>query len=81
MEDNEDTEEPPISSNEEDIAISELDRAQLMSCMESIKNVIGDTVAESDIKRKIIQSNFDAEMALDLVLKESSPRNEAGKYL
>lgn len=43
-----------------------------MSCMESIKSVIGDTISESEIKKKIIQSKFDTELAIDLILKESS---------
>lgn len=49
-----------------------------MSCMEPIKNVIGDTVPESEIKKKIIQSNFDVKIALDLILKESSPKTATG---
>lgn len=49
-----------------------------MSCMEPIKNVIGDTVPESEIKKKIIQSNFDVKTALDLILKESSPKTATG---
>ncbi|XP_076758887.1 translation elongation factor EF-1alpha (GTPase) HBS1 [Xylocopa sonorina] len=75
IEDNEDNEELLLSSKEEDVVLTELERAKLISCMESIKNVIGDTVPEFEIKKKIIQSNFDAEMALDSILKESPPRN------
>ncbi|KOC67451.1 HBS1-like protein, partial [Habropoda laboriosa] len=78
IEDNEDSEESPISANKEDIALTELERAKLMSCLDSIKNVIGDTVSESEIKKKIIQSNFDAEIALNSILKESSPKNVSG---
>ncbi|XP_076248465.1 translation elongation factor EF-1alpha (GTPase) HBS1 isoform X1 [Calliopsis andreniformis] len=75
VEDNEDSEEPVIPSNEDNVALTELEKAKLVSCMESIKNIIGDTVSDSEIRKKIIQSGFDAEAALDLVLKESSPKN------
>ncbi|CAL7935325.1 unnamed protein product [Xylocopa violacea] len=75
IEDNEDSEELLVPSKEEDVVLTELEKAKLISCMESIKNVIGDTVPEFEIKKKIIQSNFDAEMALDSILKESPPRN------
>ncbi|CAK9797251.1 HBS1-like protein [Anthophora quadrimaculata] len=75
IEGNEDSEESQISSNKEDVALTELEKAKLISCLEFIKNVIGDTVLESEIKKKIIQSNFDAETALNLVLKEFSPKD------
>ncbi|XP_034175508.1 translation elongation factor EF-1alpha (GTPase) HBS1 isoform X3 [Osmia lignaria lignaria] len=74
LEDNEDNRESLSPSKEEERVLTELERAKLISCMESIKNIIGDTVPETEIKKKIIQSNFDAEVALDLVLKESPPK-------
>lgn len=75
VEGNEDGEEAVAPSKEDDVALTELEKAKLVSCMESIKNIIGDTISGSEIKKKIIQSNFDAEAALDLVLKESSPKS------
>ncbi|XP_029047251.1 LOW QUALITY PROTEIN: protein HBS1 [Osmia bicornis bicornis] len=74
LEDNEDNRESLSPSKEEERVLTELERAKLISCMESIKNIIGDTVPETEIKNKIIKSNFDAEVALDLVLKESPPK-------
>ncbi|XP_031826567.2 translation elongation factor EF-1alpha (GTPase) HBS1 isoform X1 [Nomia melanderi] len=74
VEDNEDGEEP-THSNKEVIVLTDLEKVNLMSCMETIKNIIGDTIPDSEIKKKIIQSNFNAEAALDSVLKESSPKN------
>ncbi|XP_076645496.1 translation elongation factor EF-1alpha (GTPase) HBS1 isoform X1 [Halictus rubicundus] len=73
VEDNEDDEET-AHSNEKDIVLTELDKVKLVSCMESIKNIIGDTVPDSKIKKTIIQTNFDVETALDSILKESSPK-------
>ncbi|KAL0101489.1 hypothetical protein PUN28_018962 [Cardiocondyla obscurior] len=77
VEDNEDVDESLPSSNEEKHNLSELERAKLESCLETIRNVIGDTVSDSKLKDKIILSNFDANTALDAILKESSPKQDA----
>ncbi|XP_043586003.1 HBS1-like protein isoform X2 [Bombus pyrosoma] len=81
IEDNEDNEELPISFNDENVTLTDIEWGKLMSCMEPIKNVIGDTVPESEIKKKIIQSNFDVKIALDLILKESSPKTATGSSM
>ncbi|XP_068972289.1 protein HBS1 isoform X2 [Bombus flavifrons] len=81
IEDNEDNEELPISFNDENVTLTDIELGKLMSCMEPIKNVIGDTVPESEIKKKIIQSNFDVKIALDLILKESSPKTATGSSM
>lgn len=78
VEDNEDGEESVISSNEKDVVLTELERVKLVSCMDFVKNIIGDTVPDSEVQKKILQSNFNAEVALDLVLKESPPKNVVG---
>lgn len=70
-----------MSFNEKDVTLTDIEWAKLMSCMESIKNVIGDTVPEPEIKKKIIQSKFDVKIALDLILKESSPKTASGMYI
>ncbi|XP_047350837.1 protein HBS1 isoform X1 [Vespa velutina] len=49
--------------------LSELERVKLLSCMEAIKNVIGDSIAESKLEEEIIQSRFDTEVALDKLLR------------
>ncbi|XP_012060930.1 PREDICTED: uncharacterized protein LOC105624181 [Atta cephalotes] len=74
VEDNEDIDESSPLFNEEKFNLSELEKAKLMSCLETIRNVIGDTVSDSKLKEKIILSNFDANIALDAILKESSPK-------
>ncbi|KAL6261418.1 hypothetical protein P5V15_006512 [Pogonomyrmex californicus] len=76
VEDNEDIDDPlPVSNESRKYNFSELERTKLMSCLETIRNVIGDTVPDSKLKEKIILSNFDANVALDAILKESSPKN------
>ncbi|XP_078043335.1 translation elongation factor EF-1alpha (GTPase) HBS1 isoform X2 [Augochlora pura] len=74
VEDNEDDEET-AHSNEKDTSLTDLEKAKLMSCMESVKNIIGDTVPDSKIRKQIIQSNFNEEVALNTILNESSPKN------
>ncbi|XP_003492578.1 HBS1-like protein isoform X2 [Bombus impatiens] len=81
IEDNEDNEELPVSFNDENVTLTDIELGKLMSCMEPIKNVIGDTVPDSEIKKKIIQSNFDVKIALDLILKESSPKTATGSSM
>ncbi|XP_011342212.1 HBS1-like protein isoform X2 [Ooceraea biroi] len=75
LEDNEDVDEPSASLSEDKCNLSELEKAKLLSCMDTIRNVIGDTVPESKLKEKIISSGFNADVALDAILKESSPKN------
>jgi len=80
VEDNEDIDESP-SSNEEKYNLSELEKAKLVSCLETIRNVIGDMVSDSKLKEKIILSNFDANTALDTILKELSPQKVNGMLI
>lgn len=75
VEDNEDIDESSSSLNEDKYNLPELEKAKLISCLEAIRNVIGDTVSESKLKDKIIASNFDTDVALDAILKESSPKS------
>ncbi|XP_033221611.1 HBS1-like protein [Belonocnema kinseyi] len=53
-------------------ALSELESAKLMSCIETIRNVVGETVPESVLKRKIIELNYNAEAVLDNILSNAS---------
>lgn len=83
VEDNEDIDEPSPSSNKNitKYNLSELERAKLISCLETIRNIIGDTVSDSKLKEKIILSNFDANVALDAILKELSPKKGIGMLI
>lgn len=76
VEDNEDIDESSSSLNEDKYNLSELEKAKLIFCLEAIRNIIGDAVPESKLKEKIITSNFDTDVALDAILKESSPKND-----
>ena len=61
--------------------LSELESAKLMSCIETIRNVVGDTIPESDLKKKIIELNFNAEAVLDTILNSASPKSSTGMFL
>ncbi|XP_047350839.1 protein HBS1 isoform X2 [Vespa velutina] len=61
--------------------LSELERVKLLSCMEAIKNVIGDSIAESKLEEEIIQSRFDTEVALDKLLRIPPQKSITGNKL
>ncbi|XP_051172070.1 protein HBS1 [Leptopilina boulardi] len=54
--------------------LSELDTAKLMSCIDSIRTVIGDTVAESELKKRIIEFDYNTEAVLDAILNSTSSK-------
>lgn len=55
--------------------LSELDTVRLVSCIEVIKNVIGDNVTEAVMTNEIIKANFDAEVALNKILNPTTSTN------
>lgn len=79
VEDNEDdnTVSSPASKKSD---LSELERAKLLSCMEAIKSIIGDSIAESKLEEEIIQSGFDTEVALDKLLRIAPKKSITGMY-
>ncbi|XP_057333342.1 protein HBS1 isoform X1 [Microplitis mediator] len=80
--------EPDIKEDDEEIddasalakksELSEIDTAKLMSCIEVVRNVIGDTIPDSVLTDKIILNNFNAEAALDDILKSTPPKQTDG---
>lgn len=61
--------------------LSDIDAAKLMSCMETIRNVIGDTYPESELNRKIIEFKYNTEAVLDSILNDETTKNIKGDYL
>jgi elongation factor 1 alpha-like protein len=45
-----------------------IERAKLMSCMEEIRNIVGDTVSEKQLVETIMHLNYDLASSLDAVL-------------
>ena len=74
QEDNEEDEDIPSSYKLPQL--SDIDAAKLISCVETIKNVIGDTYPESELNRKIIEFNFNSEAVLNSILNEETPKKE-----
>jgi len=75
LENNENIDGSSSSFSKDKYNLSELEETKLLSCMDVIRNVIGDTISESKLKKKIISSNFNTDIALDAILKETSSRN------
>lgn len=74
IEDDESGEDLGTPSSRKSKNLSELEKAKLISCMDAIKNVIGNSVPESVLTEQIIKADFNTEVALDEVLK-MPPRN------
>lgn len=53
-------------------ALNEIDKAKLMSCMEEIRNIIGDSYSDKRIMEAIMINDFDFSKALDMVLNDNS---------
>lgn len=52
--------------------LNDLDEAKLISCLEEIRNVIGDIVSEQVLLETILKNNFDVNKCLDLILSNST---------
>jgi hypothetical protein len=52
--------------------LSDENRAKLLSCMEEIRNITGDTFSDKKLYDAIISCNYDFNKALDAVLNSSS---------
>lgn len=51
--------------------LSDLDEAKLASCLEEVRNVIGDSVPEHVLVKTILHNNFDLTKSLNAVLSDS----------
>lgn len=76
VEDNEEVED--VSTTYKLPQLSELDTAKLMSCIESIKSILGDTCPESELNKKIIESNFNSEAVINSILNSDSKTQKKG---
>ena len=45
-----------------------MDKAKLLSCMEEIRNIIGESVSDGRIVEAIMNNNYDYTKALDMIL-------------
>lgn len=52
--------------------LNETDQVLLESCMDEIRNVVGDTVSEKQLVETIMKHKFDCAKALDVILNYST---------
>lgn len=52
--------------------LTDEDRAKLLSCMEEIRNIVGDTFSDKKLYDAILSSNYDFNKALDAVLNSGA---------
>lgn len=52
-------------------SLNENDQVLLESCMDEIRNVVGDTISEKHLVETIMKHNFDCAKALDVILNNS----------
>lgn len=52
--------------------LNESDQVLLASCMDEIRNVVGDSISERQLVETIMQHKFDCAKALDAILNSTS---------
>lgn len=52
--------------------LNETDQVLLESCMDEIRNVVGDTISEKHLVETIMKHKFDCTKALDVILNDST---------
>lgn len=57
--------------------LNDLDKGKLMSCMEEIRNIIGDSCSDKRIVKVIMANDFDFTKSLDVILNEPEKKMPA----
>uniref|UniRef100_A0A803XXK4 HBS1-like protein N-terminal domain-containing protein n=1 Tax=Meleagris gallopavo TaxID=9103 RepID=A0A803XXK4_MELGA len=55
--------------------LTEVDRARLSSCLDQMREVLAESVPDQAMVQAVLDSKFDVQKALDLVLSQDSKRN------
>ncbi|XP_054255216.1 HBS1-like protein isoform X1 [Indicator indicator] len=55
--------------------LTKVDRARLNSCLDQMKEVLAESIPEQTMVQAVLDSNFDVQKALDIVLSEGSKQN------
>ncbi|XP_071446392.1 uncharacterized protein HBS1 [Hetaerina americana] len=58
--------------------LSDMDYARLQSCLEEVRNVIGDSIAEQTMIEAVLSSDFNVEKALNMVLNNATEVDHSG---
>lgn len=59
--------------------LNDVDKAKLMSCMEEIRNIIGDSCSDKRIVEAVMMNDFDFSKALDTILIADSTTTQLSK--
>lgn len=70
--DNSEDDNSVLSFESKKLNFSELEKAKLLSCVKAIRNIIGNSIAESKLEEEIICLEFNFEVALDKLLNITS---------
>ena len=55
--------------------LSEDDEAKLMSCLDELRNILGDTIPENILVQSVLNHNFNYSNALDEILNNNKGKN------
>ncbi|XP_046391085.1 protein HBS1 isoform X1 [Ischnura elegans] len=58
--------------------LSDIDQARLQSCLEEVRNVVGDSIAEQTVIEAVLRCEFNVEKALNMVLNNATGVSETG---
>ncbi|CAG9782780.1 unnamed protein product [Diatraea saccharalis] len=71
---------PPLERRESldlrNLKLSENDEARLMSCLDELRNVLGDSISDTVLIDTVLSNNFDFNKALDELLNKKDNENE-----
>lgn len=70
-EDENDAEEGAQKSAPSEPQLSPVDEVRLYECIEKMQNVVGDSIPEATLRRAALEGEFNAEVALDRLLREA----------
>lgn len=59
--------------------LSDIERAKLMSCMEEIRNIIGDSYSDKRLVDAILLNEYDFSKALDMLLSNDTTSQQSKK--
>ncbi|XP_017304218.1 HBS1-like protein isoform X3 [Diaphorina citri] len=68
----EEEDNPPVIESPPHPVLSDLEEAQLQSCLDKIRDIVGDSVPDSVVVDTVIRNQFDVDRSLDQILNSGS---------
>lgn len=65
------------SENFQRPVLNDVDTARLLSCIDEIRNVVGESVSEKQLVETILKNDFDVTKSLDAVLNATTATDKA----